>query len=310
MWTEITRAKYRRDELPYASATRDAEWAHIAPLLPARRRLGRPREWELREIVDALLYILWTGCPWRGLPREFPPRSTVQGYFYRWRDEGIWARVNAALVASGRRRLGRASAPSLAIIDSQSVPTGESGGPRGFDAGKRIKGRKRHIITDTQGFVLALQVHAADIQDPHGAVPLLHELRRRELSCRALGVTSYTDRMPAAIRAGARGYLSKDVDPVALVAAVRSVAAGHLLLEPAAVEALMATPADGSTLTARERDVLLLLAEGRSNREIARALAVAEKTVKTHVSSILLKLGLADRTQAAVYAVRSGLTDH
>jgi DNA-binding NarL/FixJ family response regulator len=141
-------------------------------------------------------------------------------------------------------------------------------------------------------------------------VEVLHELRRRELSCRALVVTSYTDRMPAAIRAGARGYLSKDVDPVALVAAVRSVAAGHLLLEPAAVAALMATPADGSTLTARERDVLLLLAEGRSNREIARALAVAEKTVKTHVSSILLKLGLADRTQAAVYAVRSGLTDH
>jgi DNA-binding NarL/FixJ family response regulator len=140
-------------------------------------------------------------------------------------------------------------------------------------------------------------------------VEVLHELRRRELSCRALVVTSYTDRLPAAIRAGARGYLSKDVDPVALVAAVRSVAAGHLLLEPTAVAALMATPAEGSTLTARERDVLLLLAEGRSNREIARALAVAEKTVKTHVSSILLKLGLADRTQAAVYAVRSGLTD-
>ena len=141
-------------------------------------------------------------------------------------------------------------------------------------------------------------------------VEVLHELRRRELSCRALVVTSFTDRMPAAIRAGARGYLSKDVDPAALVAAVRSVAAGHLLLEPAAVAALIAAPAEGSTLTARERDVLLLLAEGRSNREIARALAVAEKTVKTHVSSILLKLGLADRTQAAVYAVRSGLTDH
>ena len=140
-------------------------------------------------------------------------------------------------------------------------------------------------------------------------VEVLHELRRRELPCRALVVTSYTDRMPAAIRAGARGYLSKDVDPVALVAAVRSVAAGHLLLEPGAAAALLAPP-EGSTLTARERDVLLLLAEGRSNREIARALAVAEKTVKTHVSSILLKLGLADRTQAAVYAVRSGLTDH
>jgi DNA-binding NarL/FixJ family response regulator len=140
-------------------------------------------------------------------------------------------------------------------------------------------------------------------------VEVLHELRRRELPCRVLVVTSFTDRMRAAIRAGARGYLSKDVDPVALVAAVRSVAAGHLLLEPAAVAALMAPPADGSVLTARERDVLLLLAEGRSNREIARALAVAEKTVKTHVSSILLKLGLADRTQAAVYAVRSGLAD-
>jgi DNA-binding NarL/FixJ family response regulator len=133
-------------------------------------------------------------------------------------------------------------------------------------------------------------------------VEVLHELRRRELSCRALVVTSYTDRLPAAIRAGARGYLSKDVDPVALVAAVRSVAAGHLLLEPTAVAALMATPAEGSTLTARERDVLLLLAEGRSNREIARALAVAEKTVKTHVSSILLKLGLENRTQVALLA--------
>ena len=156
MWTEITRAKYRRDELPYASATRDAEWAHIAPLLPARRRLGRPREWELREIVDALLYILWTGCPWRGLPREFPPRSTVKGLLSLAR-RGYLGAGQCRPGGERARRLGRASAPSLAIIDSQSVPTGESGGPRGFDAGKRIKGRKRHIITDTQGFVLALR---------------------------------------------------------------------------------------------------------------------------------------------------------
>jgi DNA-binding NarL/FixJ family response regulator len=142
-------------------------------------------------------------------------------------------------------------------------------------------------------------------------VAVLHELRRRELDTRVLVVTSYPGRLLAAIRAGARGYLSKDVDPAALVAAVRSVAAGHLLLEPDAVTALAGptggTAPDGGPLTARERDVLGLLAEGRSNREIARALAVAEKTVKTHVSSILLKLGLADRTQAALYAVRSGL---
>ncbi|WP_433378321.1 response regulator [Actinoplanes sp. CA-142083] len=138
-------------------------------------------------------------------------------------------------------------------------------------------------------------------------VEVLHELRRRELACRVLVVSSFADRMPAAIRAGARGYLSKDVDPGALVAAVRSVAAGHLLLDPSAADALLAPTATGETLTARERDVLTLLAEGRSNREIAQTLVVSEKTVKTHVSSILLKLGLADRTQAAVYAVRQGL---
>ena len=138
-------------------------------------------------------------------------------------------------------------------------------------------------------------------------VEVLHELRERALACRVLVVTSYPDRMPAAIRAGARGYLSQDVDPPALVAAVRSIAAGHLLLDPSAADALLSAPTAGETLTARERDVLALLAEGRSNREIARALTVSEKTVKTHVSSILFKLGLADRTQAAVYAVRQGL---
>jgi DNA-binding NarL/FixJ family response regulator len=144
-------------------------------------------------------------------------------------------------------------------------------------------------------------------------VEVLHEMRRREMPARVLVVTSFTDRsrLLPAVRAGARGYLSKDVDPHALVAAVRSVAAGHLLLEPAAADALVgaAPPAD-TVLTAREREVLALIANGRSNREIARTLVVAEKTVKTHVSSILLKLGLSDRTQAALYAVRSGATNH
>ncbi|MEU8820091.1 response regulator transcription factor [Actinoplanes sp. NPDC048796] len=140
-------------------------------------------------------------------------------------------------------------------------------------------------------------------------VEVLRELRRRELTARVLVVTSFTDRarLIPAVRAGARGYLSKDVDPNALVAAVRSVAAGHLLLEPDVAAGLLGAPPEEPALTARERDVLALLAEGRSNREIARALVVAEKTVKTHVSSILLKLGLADRTQAALHAVRTGL---
>ncbi len=135
---------------------------------------------------------------------------------------------------------------------------------------------------------------------------VLRELHDRGLTARALVVTSFTDRRSVlpAVRAGARGYLSKDVEPEALVAAVRAVHAGHLLLEPGLTEALLAGP---QALTARESQVLALLAEGRSNREIARALGLSEKTVKTHVSSILLKLGLADRTQAALYAVRTGM---
>jgi len=135
---------------------------------------------------------------------------------------------------------------------------------------------------------------------------VLTQLRERGTAARVLVITSFTDRRSVlpAVRAGARGYLSKDVEPEALVTAVRSVHAGHLLLEPEVTGALLAEPPQ---LTAREGDVLALVADGRSNREIARALTLSEKTVKTHVSSILLKLGLADRTQAALYAVRSGL---
>jgi putative transposase len=178
-WTEITRAQYRRDELRYASDMTDAEWALIVRRLPPRRRLGRPRTTDLRRVVEAILYVLATGCQWRALPRDFPPRSTVQGYFYAWRDIGWWQRIVAALVRRARRELGRKPRPTAAIIDSQSAPTTQAGGPRGFDAGKRIHGRKRHIVTDTNGLLLAVHVHPANVQDCHGAVPLLERVRRR-----------------------------------------------------------------------------------------------------------------------------------
>ncbi len=178
-WTETTRPHYRRDGLRYASDFTDAEWALIARLLPHRRRLGRPRTTDLRRVVEAILYVLATGCQWRALPSDFPPRSTVQGYFYAWRDTGLWRRVVSKLVRRARRALKRKPTPTAAIIDSQSAPTTESGGPRGFDAGKRVHGRKRHIVTDTNGLLLAVHVHPANVQDVHGAVPLLERLRAK-----------------------------------------------------------------------------------------------------------------------------------
>lgn len=178
-WTKITRAQYRRDGLRYASDMTDEEWALIAHRLPPRQRLGRPRKVRLRSVVEAILFILSTGCQWRALPKDFPPYSTVQGYFYAWRDSGRWQAIVHALVLRAREKLGRGTKSSAAVIDSQSAPTTQAGGPRGFDAGKRIHGRKRHIVTDTNGLLLAVHVHPANVQDCHGAVPLLKQLRQR-----------------------------------------------------------------------------------------------------------------------------------
>jgi len=165
----------------YDTDLSDTQWDVIAaffPDAPGGQR-GRPRKHSRREIINGILYILTAGCVWRLLPHDLPPWKTVYHYFRTWTRDGTWERINTVLRERVRHQAGRETEPSAGSLDSQSVKTTEIGGERGFDAGKNVKGRKRHVVVDTMGLLLAVVVTAASVQDRDGAKQVLKKVKAR-----------------------------------------------------------------------------------------------------------------------------------
>jgi transposase len=183
MWKPEHRRAADRHGLRYPSDLSDSEWALIEPAIPPAKRGGRRREVNVREVLNAIFYVLSTGCQWQALPKDLPPKSTAHSYFMLWDWDGTLERIHHALYVETREREGREVSPTAAIIDSPErqgcSKRGSALDPQGFDAGKKITGRKRHILVDTLGLLLNVVVHPADVQDRDGARLVLDRRTRR-----------------------------------------------------------------------------------------------------------------------------------
>ncbi len=167
----------------YPSDLTDSQWHHIKDFFPLPKATGRPREVDFREIVNAILYLIFTGCQWRFIPNDYPKWRTVYGYFGAWQKDGTWYRIHETLRSDLRRKKGRHKHPTAGSLDSQSVKTTSVPSSRGFDAGKKIMGRKRHILVDTLGLMITLVVTTACVQDRDGLRKLLRSfgIHRKKL---------------------------------------------------------------------------------------------------------------------------------